>query len=90
MTVQEAHEILHPDTTRAKIGEIEYYAGFNSERAIEAVNEACIVACKALEMQMKLKVWIECYNNEPRFKNATWSTNELVSVLEEFLVEENV
>lgn len=88
MTVQEAHEILHPDTTRAKIGEIEYYAGFNSERAIEAVNEACIVACKALAMQVKLKEWIENYKR-PCY-DETWSKEEVLDVLEEFLVEENV
>ena len=55
MTAQKAHEILHPDTSREKIAVIEYYAGFDSEKAIEVVNEACIVACKALEKQVPKK-----------------------------------
>lgn len=55
MTEQEALEILHPDTTRVKIAEIEYYAGFNETKALEAVNEACLIACKALEKQIAKK-----------------------------------
>lgn len=38
-----------------KIAVIEYYAGFDSEKAIEVVNEACIVACNALEKQVPKK-----------------------------------
>lgn len=55
MTEAEALEILHPDTTRAKLAEIEYYAGFNETKALEAVNEACLIACKALEKQIAKK-----------------------------------
>ena len=54
MDYQEAIEILHPDTTRQKLAEIEYYGGFSGrEKKIEAVSEACIVACEAiLELQL--------------------------------------
>lgn len=54
MDYKEAYEILHPDTTRQKLAEIEYYGGFaGQQKAIEAVNEACVVACEAiLELQL--------------------------------------
>lgn len=54
MDYKEAYEILHPDTTRQKLAEIEYYGGFSGrEKKIEAVSEACIVACEAiLELQL--------------------------------------
>ena len=54
MDYKEAYEILHPDTTRQKLAEIEYYGGFaGQQKAIEAVNAACIVACEAiLELQL--------------------------------------
>lgn len=51
MTYEEAKKILHPDTTRAALDEIEYYAGFNGKEArIKAVEKACLVACEALEI----------------------------------------
>lgn len=50
MTYEEAKKILHPDTTLETLAEIEYYAGFNGQQAkINAVNEACLVACEALD-----------------------------------------
>ena len=54
MDYKEAYEILHPDTTRQKIAEIEYCGGFlGQKKAIEAVNEACVLACDAiLELQL--------------------------------------
>ena len=54
MDYKEAYEILHPDTTIQKLAEIEYYGGFaGQQKAIEAVNEACVVACEAiLELQL--------------------------------------
>lgn len=54
MDCKEAYEILHPDTTRKKLAEIEYYGGFEGQRkTVEAVNEACIVACEAMkELQL--------------------------------------
>lgn len=56
MTEQEAIKILHPDTTSTAIAEIEYYAGFKGREAtIKAVEDACVVACEALEKQIPYK-----------------------------------
>lgn len=50
MSIEQAIRILHPDTTVAALAEIGYYAGFRSKEAeLEAVNEACIVACEVME-----------------------------------------
>lgn len=49
MTYQEAIRILHPETTLEALAEYEYYGGFNGREAkIKAVEEACIIACEAL------------------------------------------
>ncbi len=56
MTYEEAKRILHPDTTVDALTEIEYYAGFNGKEArLKAVDEACVVACEALEKCMKME-----------------------------------
>ena len=53
MSVEQAIEILHPDTTRAALAEIEYYGGFNGREAcIKAVDAACLVACDAMQKQV--------------------------------------
>lgn len=50
MSVEQAIRILHPDTTVEALAEIGYYAGFRSQKAeLEAVNEACSVACEVIE-----------------------------------------
>ncbi len=50
MTYQEAIRILHPDTTLEALAEYEYYGGFNGKGAkIKAVEEACVVACEAMQ-----------------------------------------
>ena len=56
MTYEEAIKILHPDTTFMALAEVEYFGGFNGEEAkIKAVEEACVIACKALEKQIPKK-----------------------------------
>lgn len=56
LTPKEAIKILHPDTSRDALWEIEYYAGFNAEKArLKAVEDACVVACEALEKQIPKK-----------------------------------
>lgn len=56
MDYKEAYEILHPDTTIQKLAEIEYYGGFaGRQKKIEAVNEACIVACEAMQELQDIK-----------------------------------
>ena len=53
MTVAEAKRIIHPDTTAEALAEIEYYSGFSGKNAeIAAVDEACLVACAALDKQI--------------------------------------
>ena len=49
MTHEEAKRILHPDTTREALAEI----GFKGkEKSQEAVDEACLMACAALDKQI--------------------------------------
>lgn len=52
MTYEEAKRILHPDTTREALAEI----GFKGkEKLQDAVDEACLKACAALEKQIPQK-----------------------------------
>ena len=54
MTYEEAMKILHPNTTLTALAEVEYYGGFNGQEAkIKAVEEACLLACEALEKQIQ-------------------------------------
>jgi len=56
MTYDEAIKLLHPDTTRQALAEIEYYNGFNGKQAkIEAINQACLLACETMEEMKKLE-----------------------------------
>ena len=60
MTYEEAMKILHPDTTLTALAEVEYYGGFNGQEAkIKAVEEACLLACEALEKQIPKKPYWE-------------------------------
>ena len=60
LTPKEAIKILHPDTSRDALWKIEYYAGFNAEKArLKAVEDACLVACEALEKQIPKKPDLE-------------------------------
>lgn len=51
MTPKEAINLLHPNKTKETIRKIEENGG----DAIKAVEEACIVACEALEKQIPKK-----------------------------------
>lgn len=63
LTYNEARKILHPNTTLTALAEIEYYAGFNGEEAKrKMVDEACLVACEALDIVSKLSICINCEN----------------------------
>lgn len=56
MTAAEAKRIIHPDTTLEALAEIEYYGGFSGKDAKTAtVDEACLVACAALDKQIPKK-----------------------------------
>ena len=61
MTIEEAKRILHPDTSREAIAEINEQNGFDREKGIEKVKEACLVACEVMD---KTK-WIPCSERLP-------------------------
>ena len=66
MTYEEAMKILHPNTTLTALAEVEYYGGFNGQEAkIKAVEEACLLACKALEKQIPKKPIFEREQTSP-------------------------
>ena len=71
MTYEEAKRILHPDTTREALAEIEFLGGFKGkEKTRKAVDEACLVACGALEKQIPLKpLDIRACPNEAKYAN---------------------
>ena len=64
MTIEEAKRILHPDTSAEAIAEINEQNGFDREKGIEKVKEACVVACDAMD---KFK-WIPCSERLPEEK----------------------
>lgn len=51
MTPKEAIKLLHPNTTKEAIRKIEENGG----DAIKAVEEACVIACEAIEKQIPKK-----------------------------------
>lgn len=69
MTCEAAKRILHPDTTREALAEIEFLGGFKGkEKLREAVDEACLMACEALDKQIpKTPLDIRAYPNEAKF-----------------------
>ena len=69
MTYAEAKRILHPDTTREALAEIEFLGGFHGrEKSREAVDEACLMACEALDKQIPREpLDIQAYPNGAKF-----------------------
>ena len=56
MEAREAIRFLHPDTTTEALNKIEYYGGFKGVGArLKAYDEACLLACEALEKQVPMK-----------------------------------
>lgn len=50
MKIEEAIRILHPDTTREALSEVEYFGRFEGEKKVlDAVNSACLLACSELQ-----------------------------------------
>ena len=62
MDYKEAIRLLHPKTTRDALAEIDYYGGFNGkEKCIAAIEEACLLACEAMEIvkdKLNIGEWI--------------------------------
>lgn len=48
MTTQEAIRILDPETSADAIAEIKYNAGFDKDKVIKKVDEACKLACNIM------------------------------------------
>lgn len=57
MTLAEAKRILHPDTSR------EALIGYSRERGVALVEEACKVACEAIDKLEKIKEWVDAKND---------------------------
>ena len=53
MSIEEAIRILDPETLADAITEIKYYAGFNEEKTIEKVEEACVLACDIMREHLE-------------------------------------
>lgn len=65
MKIEQAIKLLHPDTTAEEIAEIEYKHGFRGKQvAINKINKACVIACKAMEKQIPKKPVIK-YGEKP-------------------------
>ena len=71
MSIEEAIHILDPETSADAITEIKYYAGFNEEKAIEKVEDACKLACdimrKHLEDTEIMFSGDDCYDDLKQF-----------------------
>ena len=76
MNVQEA--IKNINALNAVCGQKDFYD--------EEFARALSLAIKALEMQDKLKQWIENYKN-PEFKDVVVTRDGLIDILEEFRLE---
>lgn len=65
MTVDEAIRLLDPKTTEQAFEEIKYYNGFNGKTAaLEAFEDACILAAEALRVQRN-SGWISVKDRLP-------------------------
>ena len=53
MSIEEAIRILNPETSADAITEIKYYTGFNEEKAIKKVEEACELACDVMREHLE-------------------------------------
>lgn len=52
MTLEQAINILHPDTCMETLAEIEYYAGFDGHHAVwQAVRDARLMACEVMRRE---------------------------------------
>lgn len=64
MDVREAIKILHPDTTVKALNRIECFGEFYGAVArLKAIDEACLLACEALEKQVPKKPLYSDYDD---------------------------
>ena len=71
MSIDEAIRILNPESSVDAITEIKYYAGFNEEKAIEKVEEACELACDIMREHLEDTEFMfsndDCYDDLKQF-----------------------
>ena len=71
MSIEEAIRILDHETSANAITEIKYYAGFNEEKAIEKVEDACVLACDIMRENLEDTEIIfsndDCYDDLKHF-----------------------
>ena len=83
MTNEQAHKILHPSTSKEAIFEIQSHVGFDKEKGIKIVEEACLVACEAIEKQIPKKPIVIDFTNLPACPNC----KQLFDADEEYYLE---
>lgn len=59
-----AIRILDRDSTREAIAELEYFAGFDSDKVVDAIEEAMQMGADALREQMSKQIEIDENMNE--------------------------
>lgn len=71
MSIEEAIRILDPETSADAITEIKYYTGFNEEKSIKKVEEACELACDVMREHLEdTKIMFsdtDCYDDLNQF-----------------------
>lgn len=55
MTYDFAKKLLNPNTHHETMVEVKYYAGFNKDEPYKTLEEACVLACKALDRQKEVQ-----------------------------------
>ena len=53
MTLEEAKRILHPETSKSAL------FGYDREQGVALVEEACLVACDAIDKLIKLEEYVD-------------------------------
>ena len=71
MSIEEAIRILDPETSVDAIAEIKYYSGFNEEKAIKKVEDACELACDVMHGHLEdIEIMFsnsDCYDDLKQF-----------------------
>ena len=71
MSIEEAIRILDSESSADTITEIKYYAGFNEEKAIGKVEEACVLACDIMREHLEdIEIMFsndDCYDDLKQF-----------------------
>lgn len=52
MTLEKSIKLIHPETSKDEIAELEYYSGFNEDAILIKIDQAIIDICNAAEKQV--------------------------------------